>query len=565
MSPTGCVPSLLRSLRGAPVAVLLALLSTPAQGLPQGKAWVATERLGKAGFRYLASTRLEIDAAGTPVAFSAAVFGPAGDAIVGHRWSGDRWVGTWQLDRESGFLWPVLAPKGQQYLVWEDYALVPERPSYHRLFMAQALGDSVGPIDTVAVVPAGTLQFASAVSARRRWVLANDPLGGPRLFYSDIPHVWGELPVNGSASNGLAVTALDDTTVLVATAAIGPISWGIVRGNAWIGGVQPIPDSYAYSPTLRPRPSGGQWLAWGSADQDYMGIMSYRDGIWSAPESLRCAHRMPGQHYANSGDLSRDPGEYPALAWATELWASFTVCACMPTDSGFTIADELKDSETDGIPTIARDGNGDVWVAWWRYFQGMYWTHTYTTATTDLPRVVGHGRRRALAWTLSEPAPESWWGVLRARGDEPFEQVARVRAGPGPEMSWADDSPPAGQLRYKVRRECVDQRYEWLSEEATWPPRGGKPAPTLRVASPVWTSADVQVSDAAAGTLVFRVYDVQGRLVQELTESASGSGSDRFTLNLGATPGHLASGVYFVRARDAQGQESAAAKFVRLR
>jgi hypothetical protein len=378
--------------------------------------------------------------------------------------------------------------------------------------------------------------------------------------------VWGELPVYGSASNGLGMTALDDTTVLVAMAAIGqPISWGIVRGSTWVGGAGPLPNRYAYSPVFRPRPSGGQWLEWGSAYEEHAGIVTYRDGAWSAPETLRCAHRAPGQHFANSGYLSRDSGEYPAVAWATELSGALTICACMPTDSGFTVADELDNSLTDGVPTVARDANGDVWVAWWRYYRGMYWTHTYTSATSGAPRVVGHGRNRAVAWTLSEPAPESWWAVLRARGDEPFDQVARVRAGPGAEMSWADASPPAGVLRYRIRRESVDQRYEWLSEEATSPPHSMKPRPSLRLASPVWASAEVEVSDAAAGTLELRVFDVQGRQVHEQSEVASGYGADRFRLELGAESRGLASGIYFVRARDALGNETAAVKFARLR
>jgi hypothetical protein len=196
---------------------------------------------------------------------------------------------------------------------------------------------------------------------------------------------------------------------------------------------------------------------------------------------------------------------------------------------------------------------------------GVLFTHTYVSATAGALCISGAGRHRRLEWTLSGAAPESWWAVLRARGDEAYEQVAQVRAGSGTEMSWVDDSPPRGVLRYKVRRESVDRRYEWVSDEATWPPRGLKPRPTLRLASPVWASAEVQVSDASAGPLEFRVYDVQGRLVHERVELATGTGVERFRLDLGGASGGLANGIYFLCARNPQGIETAAVKFVRLR
>ena len=564
---------------GAVFALFALSMTAPAQGLPPGRAWMPTDRLAKPGYLYLAGPRLETDTLGTPAAFVAAVFGPEGDAIVGYGWRGDRWTETWQIDREPGYLWPVLAPRGQQYLVWVDYAPVPERPGpYARLLMAEVLSDGVGTIDTLAIVHDKTVQYAAAVSPQRRWVLADEPLRGLRLFYSDSPHVWGELPVSGSGAGGLAATALEDSTVLLA-AANGPITWGIVRGSTWAGGVQPIPENSAYTPRFRPRPSGGQWLGWAPIDET-AAMITFRDGAWSAPETLRCFYRSGGQHFSNCVDLSRDPGEYPAVAWSAEHSGSITVCACMPSDTGFTLADELEGSLTDGCPTVARDTNGDVWVAWWRYFQGLSWTHTYTSALATAPRVTGAGRERTISWALSEPAPGSWWTVQRCGNHGPrplgwrprvwdadgeFLDVARVRAGEGLEMAWIDDSPPAGVLRYRIRRDCVDQRYEWLSEEASWPPQNLKPRPIRLAARGMGIERGLELVGAAGGEFVVQVFDIQGRLVHRQRDRAEADESKTFRLGLGARGSTLRSGVYFIRVRDALGNESNAVKTVLLK
>jgi hypothetical protein len=43
-----------------------------------------------------------------------------------------------------------------------------------------------------------------------------------------------------------------------------------------------------------------------------------------------------------------------------------------------------------------------------------------------------------------------------------------VRAADALEMSWTDTSLPANEIRYRIRRESVDTRYQWLSEEVIW-------------------------------------------------------------------------------------------------
>src|SRR5262249_16389892 len=145
-------------------------------------------------------------------------------------------------------------------------------------------------------------------------------------------------------------------------------------------------------------------------------------------------------------------------------------------------------------------------------YEGIFWTHTYTTATAGAPQIGGVAASRLVLWTLSEAAPETWWAVLRSRNGGPFEVAARVRAGPTTQMSWHDTSLP-GNLRYKIRRECVDTRYQWESAEAGWP-RLARPIPiTLRVKNPFVDGADIVLSGAAAGAVDAQLYDLQGRLV----------------------------------------------------
>jgi hypothetical protein len=43
-----------------------------------------------------------------------------------------------------------------------------------------------------------------------------------------------------------------------------------------------------------------------------------------------------------------------------------------------------------------------------------------------------------------------------------------VQAGDGLELSWSDVSPAQDSLRYRIRRESLDSRYSWDSEEVSW-------------------------------------------------------------------------------------------------
>jgi hypothetical protein len=240
------------------------------------------------------------------------------------------------------------------------------------------------------------------------------------------------------------------------------------------------------------------------------------------------------------------------------------------------VAENLEGTDWVGLAVVVRDANEDVWVAWWNEaLEGMFWTHSAVRATAVNLRVErpareprGHdpwGRRRVLRWELSEPAPGSYWTVERAAWGGAFAAVARLRAGPEPAMSWEDTEPMRGPVRYRLRRESVDRRYEWLSGEVSWPPGAGRRFRALPPRVPITGPLELVVEGAAAGPLRLRLYDVQGRLVGRQEVTASGQGRDEVRLGAGALPGLLSSGIYFLTMTDAAGAESETARIVVLR
>lgn len=242
-------------------------------------------------------------------------------------------------------------------------------------------------------------------------------------------------------------------------------------------------------------------------------------------------------------------------------------CIAFPTDSGWSPGEEIPGTEGMFLsPVVTRDRNGDAWVAWnMKRRPDSYYSHTYVSATTSLPRLVGAGRHRRLEWTLSEPAPESWWTVLRARGAGEFAPVARLRAGAGREMSWSDDSPPAGRPRYKIRRESLDARYVWESEEARWPGMGPRPRIRVTVPMPIASRGRIELSLFALGPVELRLYDLQGRIVLVQQGAAGGTGQDAIVFDLRTASRPISNGVYFASVRDASGESSDVVKVLVLR
>jgi hypothetical protein len=206
------------------------------------------------------------------------------------------------------------------------------------------------------------------------------------------------------------------------------------------------------------------------SDRRWIHMSGYEGGVWSRGDSLQGMHPHGETFIPAWCHASRDGAERPVLVWM-DLGYGYTNrdvgTIAFPTSTGWATGEEIPGSE--GLfsePAVAIDRNGDVWVAWRMGTDGTdRWIHTFVIATATSLSASRSGLDCSLAWELSEPAPASWWAVLRSpAGEDDYAEVARVQAGADVAMSWTDPSAPTGPLHYRIRRESVDKRYEWLSE-----------------------------------------------------------------------------------------------------
>lgn len=514
-------------------------------------------------------TRIETDSLGTPFLIVHTLWHGAGPGTWNlFAWRDSGWVHTFNSDI-PGFSTPEIALSltPRRYMAWLSPGV-----GYHRMIMSELLPDAIGPPDTAMVTTGQDTERGGAASARRRWVIrSHQKFPFTERFkistaYSDTPRVWHELPDLGIDEDHCAVAPLGDTTAMVVYAGRTGLAYCIAEGSRWVRhGVLDSRPFVAAHPRLRFRPSGGLWLLW--TTRAWVHVSHYRDGHWFRGDSLKGVHPEGETFVAGWCDPTLDGAERPVLAWG-DLGFAYTYrdvgMVAFPTDLGWAPGEEIPGSDNMFLtPLIALDRNGDVWANW-RVRGGIFnrWTHTYVHATCSPPTIAGAGRNRLVNWTLSEPAPESWWVVLRSRNGGAFEEMARMQAGAVPEMSWTDDSPPAGVLRYRIRRESVDSRYRWESEEALWPPAAKRPL-TLAHAGVPGLGGELELAGADAGPVEVRVYDVQGRLVLAQRSTASGGGRDSLRLNLADK--NLGAGIYFATVQDASGRVAVPLKLVLLK
>lgn len=555
----------------------------PASALPPGRSWAPTRQVVIPGVVRVRAPRLEVDSAGSPVLIIGAHRNGADYPEWEREWSVFSWRDSaWTPHlftgvRASFFPEPVLSLVGGQYLVWISNITYPS--GLGPLLFSRLL-PTPSPVETVLTTFLQDNEYGAAVSAQRRWVARSQQRPGTftnwvRVLFSDTVGIWHELPELGVNEFMCTIAPLSGRRAIVAYSYGGGLNWAIADGGRWseTGNLDPNP-SRALHPQFVLRPGGGLWLLW--TDKYWVHISSYRDGVWDRGDSIQCVHAQGETYWSAWSDISRGPYERPLLAWG-DLGVGRTFrdigCVAFPTRSGWAPGEEVPGSE--GLfttPVVTQDRNGDAWLVWDLLRQDLTrYTHTYVSATTSPPIIIGAGRRRVVNWTLSESAPESWWTVLRARGRGEFEQVAHVRAGSDPDMSWADDSPPGGRLRYKIRRESVDTSYLWESEEARWPRahedqrlRLAQPDPIRRQVG-VASAVALELAGAAAGPLDVALYDLQGRLVLRQRPESGGTGQDAIQLDLGLAERPLTPGIYFIRAQDATGRSSDVSKFVILK
>lgn len=502
-------------------------------------------------------------------------YGP-GKTAYGMNWADSTWSESWSGLRDNYIMWPTSSPRDERMLVWKTTVPTMNRTSH--LVVAVAYGDSVSTPDTVAVCDVEAFMYTGCVWGGTRWVAVRDidsslP-GYPyrlRVLRSRDRRPWvvvhdeisGMLP----SPRGIALEPIDSLRVVIVTAdRDGYVRHGILSDSEWLPNARPLSDfGPVNSPQFRDDPRGGSWLAWADGDSTIL-VDRYRDGAWVEPDTIHSIRNDRLQWLFYQPYLSKDTGVYPAVAWhgfntpalIDHVWVAF------PTDSGFGIGERLEGTAFGYLPQVARDENGDVWVAFSRDLAGAFWLHTYVSATTSVPEVVELAGRPLVRWTLSEAALETWWAIERAVGLGEFEVAARVRATAEQAMQWRDTTGPVDQpLRYRIRRESKDVRYRWWSEEAAWEVRG----PALRLgrggAHPATESIEFEVTGASAGALTVRLHDLQGRLVLTRQVTAAGTARDEVRIPLAGTS--LRAGVYLLSVRGADGRSSSGLKVAVIR
>ena len=561
----------------------------PGKALPPGRSWALTRQVVIPGVARVRAPRLEVDSVGGPQL----IIGAHREGAEDKEWSVFAWRDTaWTPHlftgvRASFFPEPVLSLVPGQFLVWISTISYPD--GLAPLLFSRLL-PTPSPVETVLTTFVQDTEYGAAVSRERRWVARCQQRPGTfnnwvRVLYSDTVGIWRELPTapgsEGRTSYMCTIAPLSDRSAIVAYSDNPGLNWAIVDGDGWAA--SGVLDPGLLGPPLHPRfrfrPSGGLWLMW--TNRYYVHISSYRDGVWERGDSVTCVH-APGETFWSAwSDMSRDSSERPVLAWG-DLGVGQTFydvgCVAFPTDSGWAKGEEIPGSR--GLfltPKVTRDRNGDAWLVWdMRGIDRTLFTHTYVSATTSTPTIRKEGRGRVVNWTLSEPAPGSWWTVLRSRMRGPFEAVAswtdevvaRVQAGPQVAMSWTDESPAAGLLRYRIGRESVDQRYQWESGAGFWPIRVPTPLRLTRAPQGQWAADEVwlELEGAEAGPVEVALYDLQGRQVLRVPSKSQGTGKDSIRLDLGGAAHPLTPGVYFATAAvDGGKHRSGALKVVVLK
>jgi hypothetical protein len=560
----------------------LALAAAVSNALPTGRAWSSVDTVRVPGHTRLFVTGAALDSLGYP-RFYAAAEGGVGSDYVALGWEDSAWVPRWRVGYKLAYVSPTPDVPGQlPGLVWVAYgserAMTTERAqspmlSPNFLVMSADQGSSFAPPDTIAPVNAYSLLISGARSDTWRWALKGDYGVGMRLFSSPRSHEWRERVIGPLPDlvQGALGTANESTVVAVwPQRGTYRLRWGILQGSDWKE--QPSGPGTGWGTTvvsIRAAEPGSVWVLWdeGPSDAAQMNLAQLHPlaAGWDSITTLRGpwpTERGPWNSVA--GSFSPDGGRYPVVVWTAYNPVTYGLSVAIPSGGGQYTTEYIPEADGVAEARIVRDVNDDVWLAWWNIeLEGMFCMHTVVRATATNMRVRARGQRVDLSWSLTEPAPGSVWSILRSSDGETYEAVGRLRAGATTEMRWSTPTTNwrsrRGALLYRVRREAVDKRYEWVSEPVS--AAHGRSDLTLLIGPRKPHFAELALSvGGAIGPLDLTVFDVQGRRILRRTwDGPSGSTSMRLSLDEG-----LAAGIYFVRLSDADGA-TATARFVFLR
>lgn len=543
-----------------------------------GRAWGSIDTLVTGGHQYMIPTRFEPTADGELRLAGRGMYGP-GKFPTGFEWADSSWRVRWRHQHDSYAPYFAPGPAGEEFFLWKSQINWPWYEDYpwDYLLASRVEGDSLASPDSVARVDQASYHYAAAASRTSRWAAIWDwswdrNMHYFRFFSSDSPAgAWieSETVIPGKRdSYGIAMTAVSDSVALVAVATDEQVHWGHLKSGVWTyGGVWSVPLIDQIISSFRPV-ENDFWIMWGANDRKVVVNRVTRDGRKVEVDSID-AH-YPPTTYQNTKNtaLSQDPRRRPLASWSAygDNGVEYLYVA-WPNDSGWDVAEQVPGTPRGGGQIIARDENGDAWLAWWNYVVGgILWTHTYVTAICDTPRVGERDGKPALSWNLTEAVPESRWSVWRSADGGDFDSIGAVTAHRDTALSFADSTAPGDAvLRYRIRRESKDVRYRWNSAEAEWLPRGVQLGVVLRSRNPVESSVDLEIFGASAGDMRAELYDLQGRLVTLVRATARGTGRDALHFDLAQASTLLHSGVYVLRLRSSDGRLSRGVKLAVIR
>ena len=571
-------------LRACASFVLACTLAGPALAAPPGREWTPIRRFVHADHDWMQPDRFEPTAGGKLELMATGLGGANAGRTYGFAWRETTWVPRWQFDGGSQHVWPCLNDSGVQMLV---YATPPSGSNPSPFCMAFVEADSVTTPDSIDTKSNSNILTTGTRSSRFLWAAGvdRDANGGAvQKLYSkrvDAPPraPWTRLrtPPEAIARTGVLMTmsALSESTcVLIWTAgynATPGLVWGVVNDTGW---VRPPEHIEYFLPSDRPstrRNADGSLLTFYGSVDSVGYLRTLRGESWSDSTEIHWSFPLDQSihyYFMYNADVSFDTRPLPVLtAVSYNSTNGSTVAHVAVPDSGrYGRGEWIRGSERAGLPWVARDENGDVWLAWSRFYDGVYWLHSHVNATCSAPALIESAGRPRLNWTLSERTPESAWMVLRSVDDGPFDPLERVIAGNEVALTYLDVTAPVGsRLRYRIRRESRDIRYLWESESSDeWLPRTRLLSLRLRSGNPLSGALEAEVNGAGAGEIELRVLDLQGRTVLLRRQAATGTGRDQLRLSTSETA-RLRPGLFLLRVRSSSGAESRSVKIALLR
>lgn len=579
--------STLRVLAVLAIVPLLGAAERPARAAPPGRVWSPIRAFVAAGHAGTMAQRFEPTTGGRIELVATGFGGPDSQRTYGFQWRDSAWVSRWDFSSAQSVA-RVLPLSNSDSIQMLAYSAVTGNTDCW-FGVRFVLGDDVTPADSLGKRNCSSFAVSGAATGRRAWASAPEvaPSGVGVLLalrsrpLSDSAQAeWTRIPPppdGGRARVIASLRALDDSTCLVvwtqdADTGSG-LWWGLVGEDRWVR----APEFVQYFnlgglPIIRSRTADSLLVFYGNtASNSVYRVFSLADRTWGPLVAVywAVAEGRPTQHYFYETDGSQDDRPLPALsALSYSSVNGVTYAHVSVPDSGrYGMGEFIPGSLGAGSPFVARDENGDVWLAWSRPFpDSVFWLHSYATSTCGPPAIEDHAGQPRLSWTLTERTPESAWRVLRSMDGGPFEPLERVIAKDDLRLAWVDESAPRdSRLRYRVRRECRDVRYIWESgESAEWLPRTPRLGASLRSANPASEEIAVEITGARTESVELRLLDLQGRTVVVLRTTTGGLGRDLVRMSLSGVP-RPRPGLYLLHARSSSGAVSPTIKVALLR